>query len=58
MACCCLGTWATGTVTEIQQTRKVQAKTTVTVMDTVTQKKMDTDTVMGKNPKTHQVVTA
>ena len=58
MACCCLGTWATGTVTEIQQARKVQAKTTVTVMVTATLMKMAMDTAMDKNPKTHQVVTA
>ena len=53
-----MGTWATGTVMEIQQARKMEAKTTVTVMVTATLKKMAMDTAMGKNPKTHQVVTA
>ena len=58
MACCCLGTLATGTVMENQQARKVKAKTTVTVMVTATLKKMAMDTAMGKNPRTHQAVTA
>ena len=53
-----MGTWATGTVMENQQARKVQAKTTVTVMVTATLMKMAMDTAMDKNPKTHQVVTA
>ena len=49
-----------GTVMEIQQARKVKAKTTVTVtvMVTATLKKMARDTAMGKNPRTHQAVTA
>ena len=53
-----MGTWATGTVMEIQQARKMEAKTTVTVMVTATLKKMVMDTAMDKIPKTHQVVTA
>ena len=53
-----MATWATGTVMEIQQARKVKAKTTVTVMVTATLKKMVMDTAMGKNPRTHQAVTA
>ena len=53
-----MATWATGTVMEIQQARKVQTKTMVTVMVTATLKKMAMDTAMGKNPRTHQAVTA
>ena len=53
-----MGTLATGTVMEIQQARKVQTKTTVTVMVTATLKKMVMDTAMDKNPKMHQAVTA
>ena len=53
-----MATWATGTVMEIQQARKVKAKTTVTVMVTATLKKMAMDTAMDKKPRTHQAVTA